>query len=506
MKKENITKEKCFKVVSFLLYLLFNGILLLRHEMWRDEVNVWLIGRDLSVIELFREIKYQGHPCLWYLLIMPFAKLGLSCRVMGIISYFVMAVGAVLYMCKAPIHVIVKAITLFTPIFTYYYAEIARGYCLVAFLVILLAYFYPVRNKKPLLYGLLLGLLVQADTIALPVAGMISAMWLVENTGESIKVKNKDSLLIAVKGLWIPLASLVIWILQFYQVSDSPVYQVSSLGLKEFVKAVFDYCLYIMERLTGLDKNVCVGIYVILVVSGGIISVLIRNAWPFIVYGTTILFFGVFSCIIYQLNIWHFISLLFVYIWMLWVFAQKKEEKDKFGIPLSGNSDKLYKYAFRILEILLAVIAIFMFVRWNLPTETSSLSNALVGSYSDGENAAEYIQKNLDTDELILTTDVAFASTILGFADDYRVYYAGSMEETSYADWSEKQTQSVEYEDLLKRIRTEHSEKDSFILIRCVDSCVHDFDDSGENCEIIYKTDTPSAQREDYTIYRIKIS
>ena len=506
MKKENITKEKCFKVVSFLLYLLFNGILLLRHEMWRDEVNVWLMGRDLSVIELFQEIKYQGHPCLWYLLIMPFAKLGLSCRLMGIISYFVMAVGAVLYMCKAPIHVIVKAITLFTPIFTYYYAEIARGYCLVAFLVILLAYFYPVRNKKPLLYGLLLGLLVQADTIALPVAGMISAMWLVENTGESIKVKNKDSLLIAVKGLWIPLASLVIWILQFYQVSDSPVYQVSSFSLKEFVKAVFDYCLYIMERLTGLDKNICVCIYVILVVGGGIISVLIRNAWPFIVYGTTILFFGVFSCIIYQLNIWHFISLLFVYIWMLWVFVQKKEEKKTDNVKIVKIYNTVYKYVYLSLEILLIVISIFMFVRWNAPTETSSLINALSGSYSDGENAADYIKENLEVNELIVTTDVAFASTILGFANEYKVYYAGSMEVTSYADWSEKQTQTIEYDELLKEIRIEYVEKDSFILIKCADSCIQDFDDSGENCEVLYKTNTPSAQREDYTIYRIKIN
>lgn len=492
--------------VVFLIYLIFNGILLFHHEMWRDEVNVWLMGRDLSVIELFREIKYQGHPCLWYLLIMPFAKLGLPCRIMGIISYLVMAAGAALYLWKAPIHVAVKAITLFTPIFTYYYTEIARGYCLVAFLIILLAYFYPIRNEKPLFYGLLLGLLVQADTIALPVAGMISVMWLAENLGKSIRERTKDSVLTAAKGLWIPFASLILWIFQFYQVSDSPVYQVSNFGVKDFVKAVIDYCLYIMERLTGLDESVCIWIYAILILGGCILSYLCRNAWSFVVMGTTILFFGVFSCVIYQLNIWHFISLLFVYIWMLWVFAQKKEEKEKGGILLTEKWEKAYKYTFGTLEILLAVIAVFMFVRWNAPTETSSLDNALFGSYSDGEKAAEYIKENLGTDELIVTTDVAFASTILGFAKDHRAYYAGSMEETSYADWSEKQTQGVAYDDLIQWVKNDFREKESFILIQCADSCISGFDGSKEECEILYETKEPSAQREDYTIYRININ
>lgn len=504
MTKSKDKKGRIYPAI-FIIYLIFNGILLMNHEMWRDEVNVWLMGRDLSVIELFREIKYQGHPCLWYLLIMPFAKLRLPCRVMGLISYSVMTAGAALYLWKAPFHVFVKAITLFSPIFTYYYAEIARGYCLVAFLIILLAYFYPIRNKKPLFYGLLLGLLVQADTIALPVAGMISVMWLMENMGESIEEKKIDDALTVAKGLWIPLASLILWILQFYQVSDSPVYQVSSFGVKDFMKAVIDYCLYIMERLTGLDKSICIWIYIILFIGGSFLSYLCRNMWPFVVLGTTILFFGVFSCVIYQLNIWHFISLPFVYIWMLWVFAGKKEEKDKSNVVIMQKKDKLYKYAFGSLEILLAVIAVFMFVRWNAPTETSSLNNALFGSYSDGENAAEYIEENIDTDELIVTTDVAFASTIFGFAKHHRAYYAGSGEETSYADWSEKQTQRIAYDDLIKWVKNNFDEKESFILIQCADSCISDFDYSIEEGDILYETGVLSAQREDYTIYRIKI-
>ncbi len=112
----------------FAAYLVFNGILLSRHEPWRDEANVWLMARELSPIELFAEIRYQGHPCLWYLIVMPFAKAGLPFWSIGLISYFIMAVTAGIYLFKAPVHPAVKGLSLFCPAFSYFYADIARNY------------------------------------------------------------------------------------------------------------------------------------------------------------------------------------------------------------------------------------------------------------------------------------------------------------------------------------------------------------------------------------------
>ena len=127
----------------FVGYLIFNGILLIRHELWRDEANVWLMARELSPLQLFREIKYQGHPCLWYLLVMPFAKMGFPFRIIGILSLSAMSVAAGLFLRKAPFGAFVKAVCVFSPIFTYFYADIARNYCLIALLLMLLAWNYP---------------------------------------------------------------------------------------------------------------------------------------------------------------------------------------------------------------------------------------------------------------------------------------------------------------------------------------------------------------------------
>lgn len=101
-------KEVCEKlkpylvILIFSVYVLFNGILLWYHEPWRDEANVWLMARALSPLQLLKEIKYQGHPCLWYFLVMPFAKFGLPFRTIGMISTIVMTVAAGIYLWKGP--------------------------------------------------------------------------------------------------------------------------------------------------------------------------------------------------------------------------------------------------------------------------------------------------------------------------------------------------------------------------------------------------------------------
>ena len=230
MKLKKESTHQIINIVLLLGYLAFNAILLSGHEPWRDEANAWLMGRELSPIQLFQEIKYQGHPCLWYLLVMPFAKMGFPLRTIEIISFLVMSLAAAVFIWKAPLHSITKAFCLFSPVFTYFYSCIARNYCLIALLLILLAWQYPKRNDRCILYSILLGLLVQADTIAIAPAGMISLMWFGENLWDGFRTRNWGGMKKVLKGLWIPAASLLLWGTQFCQVSDSPQFTTRDLG------------------------------------------------------------------------------------------------------------------------------------------------------------------------------------------------------------------------------------------------------------------------------------
>lgn len=488
--------NQVFLGAVFLGYLVFNGILLARHELWRDEANVWLMARELSPLQLFAEIKYQGHPCLWYLLIMPFAKAGLPFRTIGFVSYFIMAVTAGLFLLKAPFYKIVKAGVLFSPIFTYYYAEIARNYCLIALFLILLAVYYPKRNEKCIVYGLLLGLLVQSDMIVLMAAGMISLMWLFENIWQCFQQKSSAPFLRVLRGIWIPLVSFFLLIAQFYHVSDSPVFGVNTLAAGELLREVRNYSYWILERLTGRGEGFCLFLFLLFTGLLAAASIWLKNAWAAVVMLAAYLFEALFSVVIYQLHIWHFIALCFVLVWTIWVLYLQKEKK--------GLQKKSIEIVFAGLQVGLLILSLCMFMRWNSEEEASGLPNALHGVYSDGVYTAEYIRENISSKELIVSVNVPYASTVLAYLPEYVFYFAGNGQAETYADWSVEQSSQIGYEQLLEWVSESFPDRSGFYLLDTGDSCLMGADALAES-EILYISEQETARKEEYAIYYIAL-
>ncbi len=497
-KRENI-------VLTILLagYLVFNGILLAGHELWRDEANVWLIARELSPIQLFREIRYQGHPCLWYLIVMPFAKLGFPFKTISVLSFLIMASGAGIFTFKAPFHPLTKLVCLFSPIFSYYYPVVARNYCLIALLLILLAYYYTVRNNKPVLYGLLLGLLVQADTIALATSGLISLMWLYEGISQSIRSRQAAPLFNKVKGLWIPFVSLLLWMAEFRNVSDSPEYQFRQLTVSDFLQEIRNFSYHILSRMTGQGQAFDTFLIVLFLAVGILISIKLKNLWPMIVMVGTFLFQAVFSILVYQLHIWHYIAIAFTFIWFLWLGGSREE-----GERTVPKRTRCFNFSCRILsEIVLILLSVTMFLRWNSPGESSSLSNALFGVYSDGVNVAAYIRENVNQEELILSTDVTESSTVQAYlGKDYTFYYAGNGKKATYADYAEEQKQVISYDELIVWAKANFPEKEDIYILESPSNCIKNIPDEAKSeFQVCYRTEGETARGENYTLYRVAI-
>ena len=495
MKEKIQKKDIIILTILWLSYLTFNGILLAGHELWRDEANVWLIARELSVPELFAQIRFQGHPCLWYLLVMPFAKAGLPFQTISVLSYVIMGITAGIFVYRAPFHPVTKLCCLFSPVFSYYYSVVARNYCLIALFLVVLAAFYKDRKRKPVVCGLLLGLLVQADTIALAPAGLISLMWLWEAVSESVCKKQKNAFMQAAKGLWIPLASLMLWIYEFHGVSDSPEYQMQDLGFTSLLTEIKNFSLHILSRMTGAGKTADLLLILLFLAAGIWLGIKKKNFFPVIVAAGTFLFEALFSVLVYQLHIWHYLSLVFTFLWMLWAMQKTAEEKKR-------EKDRIYRVAAGTLQVLLGILAVVMLLHWNSDAEPSNLQQALHGSYSDGQNAAEFIREEISPDEIILSTDVPMESTILAYLKDYRFYYAGSGKITTYADWSEEQSQIISLDQVIAWCRESFPEKDYIYLIQSRDSCIADPEKlDGQEC--IYETEGVTVRGEEYGIYRI---
>lgn len=485
-------------IIAFFGYLIFNGILLFHHEAWRDEANAWLVARELSFTQLFAEIKYQGHPCLWYLLLMPAAKLGLPFYTINWISYFIMAIATGIFLFKAPLMNWVKIIVIFSPVFTYSYSVVARNYCLSALIVILLALFYSKRNEKVVLYGLLLGLLVQSDIIALMPAGMISVMWLCESLVKSRKEKNWKPFLDILKGIWIPLVSLFILIAQFYNISDSPVYKVNEYDMWGFIDALRKCSQGIFWGLAELGEKFAVVWLLLLLTLAFLTSVQLKNFWAAVVMISSYVFQIMFSALVYSLHRLHSLFLCFVLVWTIWTWHSQKKER---GLEGKKNLSLIMKGG----EIVFLILIVCMLMFWCSNEQRDSLQNIFSKTYSDGINVAHYIEENLSSDEVFVSDYVPRASTVIAFLDEeYDFYYAGSGKKTTYADWSEEQGKEIMLEDLIDWVKSNFPEKEAFYLMITRNSCVKQAEKLSE-CEIVYQTAEETVKDEEYTLYRVLI-
>lgn len=176
--------EKKRNLINFIVLAIFIFLCLflsLFHESWRDELQAWNMAKELSPAGLIAQMKYEGHPALWHFILMPFAKAGLPCDVIKLISTAFMSAAVALLLWRSPMPIIIKLLAVFGCAFWYDYAVIARSYSIIPLIMFLLADTYRQRAEKPLRYGLCLAALVQTHVIMIFFAGFLSLFFMVES-------------------------------------------------------------------------------------------------------------------------------------------------------------------------------------------------------------------------------------------------------------------------------------------------------------------------------------
>ena len=201
----NLTKnngpEKRFLWLFLAVYTAFLIVLIFRHEQWRDEAQSYLLIRDLSFPQLFRQLKIEGHPLIWYLILFPFIKLGCPIVIQNVISALCGILSAYLILFKLrPSIPFANVILLFSSPVLYYYSMIARNYsaAMLAFLFILSI--FPERyGKHSLAYAIGLFFLVNISIYSAIMAGALVLsdilLFFLEKGGVSM-LKSKKFLLV----------------------------------------------------------------------------------------------------------------------------------------------------------------------------------------------------------------------------------------------------------------------------------------------------------------------
>ncbi|MBO7423369.1 MAG: hypothetical protein J6T99_08305 [Oscillospiraceae bacterium] len=236
-------RRRLFYAALLLLYLGFHFFVILHHEAFRDEAQAWTIAKNTTLPELFADLSIEGHPCLWFLIIRPFAKLGMSFRSFSFVSLVFMGVAAGLFLFRAPFGDLLKVIVLGSFAFCYNSPVMPRTYCVITLLIVCLAMLWPRRLEKPVLYGILIGLLFQSHIILAGFAGGLVLELFIH------WLKRKPRINRLFWGMAIPAASALFTVYELLPRKDAPVFVDTSaqsilgkmhLSLNQFIAAVND--------------------------------------------------------------------------------------------------------------------------------------------------------------------------------------------------------------------------------------------------------------------------
>jgi hypothetical protein len=161
---------------------------ILNHSMWRDEVNVWLITRDSnSWLDLFKNIKYEGHPVLWYVCLYLLNKITYNPVIMQVF-HIVLATGFVyIFLRYSPFKKAQKILFIFGYFPFSEYLIISRNYAIGILLLFGFCALYPTRKKSYLSLSIILFFLANSNAYCLFISIALGVTLVVEySLGERI--------------------------------------------------------------------------------------------------------------------------------------------------------------------------------------------------------------------------------------------------------------------------------------------------------------------------------
>ena len=194
----NIMKQKNHEKISFLdkiqksddkygwlvlgIYILLLAVVSYFHEPWFDEAQSWLIARDASISDIIFYIPhYEGHPPLWHIYLVPFAKFGMPYELrLKLAAIIINAAAMGLLIFKSPFHKAIRYTIPFTYYFFFLYGVVSRCYSITMLGFVLMAIAYRERHTKPYRYMLAMLLVCLSTAYGIMICAGVALIWLIE--------------------------------------------------------------------------------------------------------------------------------------------------------------------------------------------------------------------------------------------------------------------------------------------------------------------------------------
>ena len=475
-------KDKHYALGLTFLFLMVGAFTASHHEMWRDEIQAWLLARDsTSIFNLFANLKYEGHPGLWHLCLMPLSRITHSPVVMQMFHLLITGVTVYLFVRYSPFNWFQKLLFCFGYFVLYEYAIVARNYALGLLLITIFSVLFKERYNRFIWVGCVLFLLAHTSVHALIVTIGIDTALCCEYAfgGRFLKPLNQEIDAVEDKRpIWIGFAligvGVVTAVLQLNPPSDTGFavawhfnYDVNRAN--NIVKLISRAYLPIPRPGRGFwgsnllttysfFQTIQISLCYFLI----LLSALLFLKRPTVLLTYLISTFGLltFFYIKYHGSIRHHGFLFLAFLMCCWIYRDspaislgKTEQEDA-----DSAIDRVLNRAGTVLVTLLLIChAIGGII-------AVSMEHRHVFSY--GKLTAEYIRaQDMQGLSMIGNKDSA-VSTVVGYLQEPRqIYYPRSGRFGSFVRWDKTRTPSISKRRVIEAAKTLSNEKSQDVLI-----------------------------------------
>ena len=415
-----------YKTILFtIIYAIITFLCVIHHEIWADEAQVWQIARHIQFFDLFKHLVNEGHPSLFYLLMMPFAKLGLPIFFMQVFCWLAM-VGSVFLLLKySPFNGFTKFAIITSAGFLYFFPVIARTYSTIPILVFALAIFYPKAKEHPYWFSILLVILANIHIIMFGFCSVLALYFAYENILKT-KPQNKKNFFVPLVIISLGLFSVIIQLIGTTSSNAVINFDLQNLLRNFFAVICKFFIIAINADFSEFQEFFSVSITDIILI---LVSLILYSSLFLIIFKENKKIFSILSLsILFQLLIYVvsynylFVSRIFcahiILVFGLWLILQNTENartKKKLNILLS----------------IFFLLTFFNGVRYCLKDYFQS--------YSGAKPTAKFIQSNINNENSILLMDnIPYGVALAYYLEQtHKIYSAAHKTPIKYVVWDE---------------------------------------------------------------------
>lgn len=434
-------------LLLFAVYSLLILIGILNHEMWRDEFEPWLIAKNSnSILDLFQNKRYEGHPSLWYITLFLVTRLSDYPIAMQLLHFILAASAMYIFIRFSPFSTFHKALFCFSYYLVYEYSIISRGYCLGILFLFLFCALYSIQKKRNylLLFGVL-SLLANTNAFCWILSICLTLILLIE-----IVTLQKDKITLKVLfGIAIFIFAVLFSVMDMIPPSDLGIasywnkYLDLDLLTKTIVKVLYAYLPIPDFHLHSFwNSNIFMSMfsspqkYLVILLSLSIwffsLFIFFKNPFYLFLYFSGSLSMLIFMYVKFYGDIRHWGHIFILFVITLWLSHNQPDYKKDYGIrnSISGIAER-WKITFLVIVLLFQCYAgIYVYIK------------DLTGNFSSAKEAAQFIKSHNYNDALIIGSADYAVSSISGYLDK-KIFYPERGDFGTYIIWNTKRKWNI---------------------------------------------------------------